>query len=119
MEIRLERKTGSRSTWVLLSLVKDFGSILRPTGSGVGHGGEMGDMAGLFRKTYSSCKVNKLEESTWLQGGQSGGCRVRWVPLGSPLAYEMGLVWTSCTSLWGEFHKAAQQGLSDGLYWGK
>jgi len=67
----------------------------------------MGDMSGLFRKAYCSCKVNTLEESTWTQGGQLGGSHVRWVPLGSPLACKMDLVWVSCTSLQGEFHKAA------------
>lgn len=67
----------------------------------------MGDMAGLFRKTYSSCRVNKLEESMWKQGGQLGSCCIRWVPLGSPLACRMDIVWVLCTSLQGEFHKAA------------
>lgn len=79
----------------------------------------MGDMAVLFRKTYSSCRVNKLEESMWMQGGQLDSCCIRWVPLGSPLTCRIDIVWVLCTSLQGEFHKAAQQGLNNGLYWGK
>lgn len=66
----------------------------------------MGDMTGLFRKTHSSCRVKKLEES-------QHGCRTSirrllcWVvPLGSPLAGKMDLIWVSCSSLQGEFHKA-------------
>lgn len=67
----------------------------------------MGDTTGLFRKTYSSLKVSKLEESVWMQGGQLGGCCVRWVPLGSPLAGKRDIAWSWCPSLQDEFHKAA------------
>lgn len=69
-KIRLERKAGSRSSWVLLSQFKDQKVYFKTNGKPLivvnwilGDGREMGHVAG-FRKAYTNCKVNELEEST-------------------------------------------------------